>query len=30
VLCCYGYKADLVGLLAARWVGIPVVAVAQG
>jgi glycosyltransferase involved in cell wall biosynthesis len=30
VLCCYGYKADLVGLLAARRVGIPVVAVAQG
>ena len=30
VLCCYGYKADLVGLAAARQVGIPVVAVSQG
>jgi glycosyltransferase involved in cell wall biosynthesis len=30
LLCCYGYKADLVGLMAARRVGIPVVAVAQG
>jgi glycosyltransferase involved in cell wall biosynthesis len=30
LLCCYGYKADMVGLIAARHVGIPVVAVSQG
>ncbi|MFO0891135.1 MAG: glycosyltransferase [Isosphaeraceae bacterium] len=30
LLCCYGYKGDLVGVLAARRVGIPVVGVAQG
>jgi glycosyltransferase involved in cell wall biosynthesis len=30
VLCCHGYKADLLGRLAARRAGIPVVAVARG
>jgi glycosyltransferase involved in cell wall biosynthesis len=30
VLCCHGYKADLVGLAAARRRGVPVVAVARG
>jgi glycosyltransferase involved in cell wall biosynthesis len=30
VLCCSGYKADLVGLAAARRAGIPVVAISQG
>jgi glycosyltransferase involved in cell wall biosynthesis len=30
VLCCHGYKADLVGLWAARRRGIPVVAVSRG
>lgn len=30
VLCCSGYKPDIVGWLAARQVGIPVVAIAHG
>jgi glycosyltransferase involved in cell wall biosynthesis len=30
ILCCHGYKAGLVGRLAARRVGIPVVAVSRG
>jgi glycosyltransferase involved in cell wall biosynthesis len=30
VLCCHGYKADLVGLWAARRRGVPVVAVSRG
>lgn len=30
VLCCHGYKADLIGLPAARWAGIPVVSVSHG
>ena len=30
VLCCHGYKANLLGLLAARWLGIPVVSVSRG
>src|SRR5262245_46602305 len=30
VLCCHGYKADLLGRGAARRVGIPVVAVSRG
>jgi glycosyltransferase involved in cell wall biosynthesis len=30
VLCCHGYKADLLGRLAARKVGIPVLAVSRG
>src|SRR5260221_14461539 len=30
VLCCHGYKPDLVGVLAARRRGIPVVAVSRG
>jgi glycosyltransferase involved in cell wall biosynthesis len=30
VLCCHGYKADLVGLLAARRSGVPVVAMSHG
>src|SRR5260370_11705787 len=30
ILCCHGYKADLLGLAAARRVGIPVVAVSRG
>jgi glycosyltransferase involved in cell wall biosynthesis len=30
VLCCHGYKADLLGWRAARRVGVPVVAVSRG
>jgi glycosyltransferase involved in cell wall biosynthesis len=30
VLCCHGYKADLLGWLAARRVGVPAVAVSRG
>ncbi len=30
VVCCHGYKANLLGRIAARRVGIPVVAVARG
>ena len=30
ILCCHGYKADLLGLIAARCVRIPVVAVSRG
>jgi len=30
VLCCHGYKADIVGLLAARRAGVPVIAVSHG
>ncbi len=30
VLCCHGYKADLLGLIAARRSGIPVIAVSRG
>lgn len=30
VLCCHGYKADLVGLLAGRRAGVPVVIVSRG
>jgi glycosyltransferase involved in cell wall biosynthesis len=30
LLCCHGYKADLYGLLAARWAGVPVLAVSHG
>src|SRR6516225_5548212 len=30
ILCCHGYKADLLGLAAARSVGIPVIAVSRG
>jgi glycosyltransferase involved in cell wall biosynthesis len=30
VLCCHGYKADLLGTLAARRAGIPVLAVSRG
>ena len=30
LLCCHGYKADVVGLLAARRVGIPVISVSRG
>jgi glycosyltransferase involved in cell wall biosynthesis len=30
VLCCHGYKADICGALAARRVGVPVLAVAHG
>jgi glycosyltransferase involved in cell wall biosynthesis len=30
VLCCHGYKADLIGLMACRRRGLPVVAVARG
>jgi len=29
-LCCHGYKANLLGLLAARWLRIPVIAVSRG
>ncbi len=30
VLCCHGYKPDLLGLVAARRVGVPVVSVSRG
>lgn len=30
VLCCHGYKADIVGLLAARRAGIPLIAMSHG
>jgi glycosyltransferase involved in cell wall biosynthesis len=30
ILCCHGYKADLVGLLAARRAGVPVIAMSHG
>jgi glycosyltransferase involved in cell wall biosynthesis len=30
LLCCHGYKADVVGLLAARRIGIPVIGVSRG
>jgi len=30
ILCCHGYKADLLGRIAARRVGIPAVAVSRG
>jgi glycosyltransferase involved in cell wall biosynthesis len=30
VLCCHGYKADLVGLLAARRAGVPAIALSHG
>ncbi len=30
VLCCHGYKADIIGLLAARRVGVPVIAMSHG
>jgi len=30
LLCCHGYKADLVGLLAARRLGLPVISVSRG
>src|SRR5688572_25908330 len=30
VLCCNGYKPDIVGLIAARRAGVPVVAIAHG
>ncbi len=30
VLCCHGYKATLLGLLAARRIGIPAIAVSRG
>jgi len=30
LVCCHGYKADLVGLLAARRAGVPVMAVSHG
>jgi glycosyltransferase involved in cell wall biosynthesis len=30
VLCCHGYKANIVGLLAARWAGVPVIAMSHG
>jgi glycosyltransferase involved in cell wall biosynthesis len=30
VLCCHGYKPDILGLMAARRAGIPVVAVSRG
>lgn len=30
VLCCHGYKANLLGLLAARRIGIPVMSVSRG
>jgi len=30
VLCCHGYKADLVGLMAARRAGVPAIAMSHG
>ena len=30
ILCCHGYKADVVGLLAARRAGVPVIAISHG
>jgi glycosyltransferase involved in cell wall biosynthesis len=30
VLCCHGYKADILGLPASRWAGVPVVSVSRG
>jgi len=30
LLCCHGYKADIVGLLAARRAGVPVIAMSHG
>ena len=30
VLCCHGYKADVVGMLAARSAGVPVIAMSHG
>jgi glycosyltransferase involved in cell wall biosynthesis len=30
VVCCHGYKADIVGLLAARRAGVPVIAMSHG
>jgi len=30
VLCCHGYKADVVGLLATRRLGLPIVSVSRG
>jgi glycosyltransferase involved in cell wall biosynthesis len=30
ILCCHGYKADVLGQFAARQVGVPVVAIARG
>ena len=30
LLCCHGYKANLLGLLAARRIGIPVISVSRG
>ena len=30
VVCCHGYKADIVGLLAARRTGVPVIAMSHG
>jgi glycosyltransferase involved in cell wall biosynthesis len=30
ILCCHGYKANLLGLLAARQLGIPILAVSHG
>ena len=30
ILLCHGYKADLLGLIAARYVGVPVVSVSRG
>lgn len=30
VLCCHGYKGNLLGLLAARWLRIPVISVSRG
>jgi glycosyltransferase involved in cell wall biosynthesis len=30
ILCCHGYKPDILGLLAGRWAKVPVIAVARG
>jgi glycosyltransferase involved in cell wall biosynthesis len=30
IVCCHGYKADIVGLFAARRVGVPVIAMSHG
>jgi glycosyltransferase involved in cell wall biosynthesis len=30
LLCCHGYKPDLIGLAAVRWSGIPIISISRG
>jgi len=30
ILCCHGYKSDIIGWLAARYIGIPVLSISRG